>query len=114
MGMPIGVLPLRYLGVPLSHKKLSVAQCFPLVERISKRILHLTAKNLPYAARLVLIKSVLVSIKNYWSQLFLIPKKVIKKLKGICRDYLWQGSIVASKKAWVAWDKVCLPTSCRA
>lgn len=38
--MPMGVLPFKYLGVPLSHKKLSVSQCMPLLEKLSSRVKH--------------------------------------------------------------------------
>lgn len=40
IGIPIGELPFRYLGVPLSHKKLTIAQCMPLIEKITSRISH--------------------------------------------------------------------------
>lgn len=32
LGMPIRSFPFRYLGVPLSHKKLSIFHCLPLVD----------------------------------------------------------------------------------
>lgn len=35
LGVSKGTLPFRYLGVPLSSKKLIVSQCKPLVERIT-------------------------------------------------------------------------------
>ncbi|XP_070010474.1 uncharacterized protein [Nicotiana sylvestris] len=34
LGFPEGNLPFKYLGVPLDSKKLSIAQCWPLVEKI--------------------------------------------------------------------------------
>ncbi|XP_070004586.1 uncharacterized protein [Nicotiana sylvestris] len=33
LGLPEGSLPFKYLGVPLDSKKLSIAQCWPLVEK---------------------------------------------------------------------------------
>lgn len=35
LGIPIGDMPFRYLGVPLSHKKLIVSKCLPLVDKVS-------------------------------------------------------------------------------
>lgn len=35
LGYQEGELPFKYLGVPLSSKKLFVAQCLPIVEKIS-------------------------------------------------------------------------------
>lgn len=67
LGMPIGELPFRYLGVLLSHKKLTITQCMPLVDKISKQVKHWACRSLTYAARVVLIKSVLSSLKGFWS-----------------------------------------------
>lgn len=33
-----GKLPVRYLGVPLSSRKLSFQDCYPLVEKVNKRL----------------------------------------------------------------------------
>ncbi|XP_021741986.1 uncharacterized protein LOC110708209 [Chenopodium quinoa] len=38
LGMSAGCIPFRYLGVPLSSKKLSVLQCKPLVAKITSRV----------------------------------------------------------------------------
>lgn len=35
LGYQEGELPFKYLGVPLSSKKLFLAQCLPIVEKIS-------------------------------------------------------------------------------
>ncbi|XP_059306466.1 uncharacterized protein LOC132057894 [Lycium ferocissimum] len=37
LGYCEGALPFKYLGVPLSSKKLTVAQCMPLVEKITDK-----------------------------------------------------------------------------
>ncbi|XP_047257506.1 uncharacterized protein LOC124889589 [Capsicum annuum] len=70
-----GSLPFKYLGVPLAAKKLSISQCWPLVEKITARINCWTSKLLSYAGRVHLIKSVLFRVQSYWAQIFLLPKK---------------------------------------
>ncbi|XP_055824529.1 uncharacterized protein LOC129893059 [Solanum dulcamara] len=67
------------------------------------------AKSLSYAGRLQLIRAVLFGVQAYWSQLFLMPKKVIKLIEATCRSYLWTGESTITKKAMVAWEKICLP-----
>ncbi|XP_021767615.1 uncharacterized protein LOC110732005 [Chenopodium quinoa] len=52
LGMANGTLPFRYLGVPLSSKKLT--KCIPLIERVTSIIDTWDAKHLPYAGRLQL------------------------------------------------------------
>lgn len=112
LGMPIGQIPFKYLGVPLSYNKLIVSQCLPLVNRISAAIQNWTCKSLTYATRVALIKSVLIGIKGYWSQLFLLPQKIIRKIETICRIFLWSGGSGASRKAPIAWSMACAPKEC--
>jgi len=40
---------------------------------------------------------------------FILPKKVIKCIEGICRSFLWTGGADISKKTLVAWDQLCKP-----
>lgn len=109
LGYSEGTLPFRYFGVPLASKKLSVIQCWPLVEKTTQRINCWTVKLLLYVGWLQLIKSVLFGIQSYWAQIFLLPKKMMKMVEGICRSFLWTGASTVSKKALVSWEKVCLP-----
>lgn len=84
-----GTLPIRYLGVPFTCKKLSVEQCIPLINKITARIHTWMAKLLSYADRLQMIKVVLMGMQAFWAQLFILPQSVIKRIEGICRSYLW-------------------------
>ncbi|XP_075096380.1 uncharacterized protein LOC142174479 [Nicotiana tabacum] len=76
---------------------------------MSKRITSWTAKTLLYAGRVQLIQSVLFGIQAFWAQLFILQTKVIKLVEGICRSYVWSGANEITKKALIAWDRVCLP-----
>lgn len=71
VGLKIGTLPVRYLGVPHSFKKLSVADYKPLLDKITNRITCWSSKFLSYAGRLELIESVLSSLYSYWCTIFL-------------------------------------------
>ncbi|XP_056690457.1 uncharacterized protein [Spinacia oleracea] len=42
-------------------------------------------------------------------QIFMLPKKVIKKIKGYYRLFMWTGDTSSSKKALVSWATLCLP-----
>ncbi|XP_021733008.1 uncharacterized protein LOC110699800 [Chenopodium quinoa] len=111
-GVSQGTIPFRYLGVPLSSKKLTNAQCRPLVERVTARIQGWMAKHLSYAGRLQLVKSVLFGIQTYWAQIFILPKKILKEIEARFRCFLWTGSSAPAKKSLVAWNNVCLPKVC--
>lgn len=106
LGLVEGTLPFKYRGVLLSTKKLTFAQCLPLVEKFFAKITCWAARLLSYAGRIQLIKAVLFGIQNYWAQIFILPKKVIKMLEAICRTYLWIGLGELSRKALISWDKI--------
>lgn len=110
--MKQGKLPFRYLGIPLSSKKLTHIQCKPLVDKIVQRMNHWTTKSLSYTTRVLLIKSILSSMFNFWAQVFLFPKKLIKKLESLCRNFLCLGSDEYTKVPPITWDFMCMPRSC--
>ncbi|XP_019267527.1 PREDICTED: uncharacterized protein LOC109244828 [Nicotiana attenuata] len=111
LGFPKGELPFKYLGIPLSTKKISLLQWKPLINKMVARISSWIAKKLSYAGRSQLIQTVLFSIQAYWSQLFSIPSKVLSTIEAYCRSYLWSGTNTITRKALNAWDKVCTPKS---
>ncbi|XP_074297095.1 uncharacterized protein LOC141627773 [Silene latifolia] len=55
-GFRKGQLPFKYLGVPISAKKLSKAEGMKLVDRIVARIRGWGSRHLSYAGRLVLVQ----------------------------------------------------------
>ncbi|XP_074290342.1 uncharacterized protein LOC141617073 [Silene latifolia] len=40
-------------------------------------------------------------------RIFLLPKRVLKQINDICRNFLWQGHGTYEKSPPVAWSKVC-------
>lgn len=65
LGYSVGKLPFKYLGIPLSSKKLSLLQWYPLVERIMARINSWTTRKLSYAGRSQLVQTVLSGVQSY-------------------------------------------------
>lgn len=112
LGIPIGSFPIRYLGVPLTYKKLTIQQCKPLVERVTSKMRGWATKCLSYAGRLQLIKGVLFGMQTYWAPICVLPKKILKEIEMHCRVFLWTGKAQSSRKALVAWDPICLPKVC--
>ncbi|XP_019258261.1 PREDICTED: uncharacterized protein LOC109236524 [Nicotiana attenuata] len=108
LGFTSGELPFKYLGIPLATKKLSLMQWQPLIEKMTRKITSWTAKNISYAGRLQLVQSVLFGVQAFWAQIFILPAKVTKLVEGLCRSYVWSGANEITKRALVAWDKVCL------
>ncbi|XP_074283115.1 uncharacterized protein LOC141607660 [Silene latifolia] len=107
-GFTEGSMPFRYLGVPVQATRLTKIECNILVEKMVNRICSLGAKKLSYAGRLVLVNSVLNTLHNYWSGIFLIPKCVVKRIEVVCRNYLWDGAADFHRVPSVGWDRVTL------
>lgn len=62
--------PFKYLGIPLSCKKLSICQYMPLINEIVGKINHWSTKLLIYAGRAQLVKSISFAMANYWLIVF--------------------------------------------
>ncbi|XP_057249110.1 uncharacterized protein LOC130590639 [Beta vulgaris subsp. vulgaris] len=102
-------LPFKYLGVPICAKKITAAQCESLVEKMVARIRVWSSRNMSYAARTQLINSVLLSLHQYWAQVFILPKQVLQEISRICRAFLWSGEYFSQKPGLIAWERVCTP-----
>ncbi|XP_058773793.1 uncharacterized protein LOC131648007 [Vicia villosa] len=64
-GFSAGIIPFKYLGVPLSNRKLTIHHCRPLVDRILSKIQDWTTKLLSYTDKYQLIRSVLFGVTSY-------------------------------------------------
>ena len=106
-GFTEGTLPLTYLGIPIYAKRMPIREGEILIDKMVDRIHKWKAKNLSYAGRLVLIKSVLLSISIYWSQIIIMPASWIKRINGICRSFLWKGDENNSGSGVISWKNVC-------
>lgn len=64
-GFQKGAFPFRYLGIPITSKRISKGDCGILVDRILKRIVCWSSRHLSYAARVTPINFVLLSLHVY-------------------------------------------------
>ncbi|GJS51922.1 RNA-directed DNA polymerase, eukaryota, reverse transcriptase zinc-binding domain protein [Tanacetum coccineum] len=122
MAMPFkeGMLPIKYLGVPLVTKKINVNDCKILIEVIQNRINDWKNRNLSFAGRLLLISSVLASLQVYRGSLLIFLMSVCEKIDnqgdlGLKSVHSWNVALmakhlwnVASDKdsIWVKWVKI--------
>ncbi|KAL2250082.1 UNVERIFIED_CONTAM: hypothetical protein Sindi_2481900, partial [Sesamum indicum] len=108
LGFQEGVLPMRYLGLPLISSRLTIADCRPLLQKIDKRIAGWEGTTISSVGRVQIIKSVLISLSLYWASAFILPKKVINEIEKRLRAFLWKGTM-NSGYAKVAWKDICRP-----
>ncbi|XP_062080587.1 uncharacterized protein LOC133785356 [Humulus lupulus] len=102
-------VPFNYLGVPICPKRICAKECSLLVDKMTARIRSWSTRNISFVGRAVLINYVLLSIQSYWSQIMLLPRRVIKETEAIFRAYLWTGKQVMVGAGQIAWDSLCKP-----
>ncbi|XP_075095348.1 uncharacterized protein LOC142173623 [Nicotiana tabacum] len=52
------------------------------------------------------------SVANMHEQefcIFLLPKNILLLIERICRTFLWTCGVEVTKKALIAWEKLCIP-----
>ncbi|XP_038880484.1 uncharacterized protein LOC120072144 [Benincasa hispida] len=109
MGVSLGSLPVRYLGLLLLAGRLRAVDCAPLIQRITTHIRNWAARSLSFAGRLQLVSSVLQSFQVFWCSIFVLPACVTHEVDRLLRSYLWKCGVVSRGSTRVAWDEVCLP-----
>ncbi|GJR65874.1 putative RNA-directed DNA polymerase, eukaryota, reverse transcriptase zinc-binding domain protein [Tanacetum coccineum] len=97
-----GVLPVRYLGVPLISSRLLYRDCKILVEKLESRVNDWRNKFLSLDGRLQLIRSVLSSMHIYWASIFILPNRIVHDLEQLMRGFLWCQGEMKKGKARVA------------
>lgn len=101
----------RYLGIPITGKKLKRSDCEFIVEKLRNKLASWKAKFLSFAGRQVLAQACLNAIPNYYSQVCFLPATTHSDIDRIIRNFL-QGSTDDTKKMhYVNWNTVCLPKS---
>ena len=107
----MGDLPVRYLGLSLMTQAMQKQDYMPLIEKIRGRITSWKSQFLSYAGRLQLIKSILMSMANFWSTVFRLPSKCLKEIEQMCSAFLWSGPELNTTRAKVAWKDIFKPHS---
>lgn len=109
LGIAQGALPLKYLGVPISPKKMTRSDFQPLLDKIAARFNSWTVKHLSFAGRFQLIQAVIYSTISFWASMFIIPVECGGVLERMCGVFLWSGAPNSARGAKIAWDSVCTP-----
>ncbi|GJZ76220.1 RNA-directed DNA polymerase, eukaryota, reverse transcriptase zinc-binding domain protein [Tanacetum coccineum] len=100
-----GVLPIKYLGVPMVSKMITHRDCMVVIEVIRKRVGDWRNKFLSFAGRLQLISSVLSSLQVYQSHYR------CNEIDRILKNFLWMGGGSNKGIVSVSWKDICKPKS---
>ncbi|KAF3780163.1 putative ribonuclease H protein [Nymphaea thermarum] len=104
-----GRLPSEYLGLPLFLGNLTEDICFPLLDKVEKRLAGWKARVLSYAGRICLIRYVMMALPYYWMMAFRLPKVVLKRIEQVCIKFLWNEEDGSRHIHLIKWERLCLP-----
>lgn len=90
LGINVGNLSIRYMGLALTKKALTKQDYKPLINNMKNRMLVWTNKSLSFAGRLQLIKSVVYSIVNFWSSSFILPMDCLDTIESLRRFHVFR------------------------
>ncbi|KAL0905983.1 hypothetical protein M5K25_024439 [Dendrobium thyrsiflorum] len=100
---------MTYLGLPISVKKLSNADCQPLIQTITQRLAGWKARLLSIAGRLQYLKYTVWNTIAYWIRGAIIPKACLNLIGKMCAKFLYFGDSKAKKLHLVSWNNTCKP-----
>lgn len=83
--------------------------CMPIIQRVQQKMKSWTSKFLSFAGRAQLVNAVLFHVQSFWSNAFIIPSKVMKRIEACCRNFLWTGDSSKVGMPRVSWEHVCVP-----
>ncbi|GAA0152171.1 hypothetical protein LIER_10718 [Lithospermum erythrorhizon] len=85
LGIPLGALLVRYLGIPLVSEQLCYGDCRMLIDDIRKKIDGWGNKHFGFVGRLILINTVIFGKENYLCQSVYLPAAMVKEIDGMVR-----------------------------
>jgi hypothetical protein len=102
-----GVVPFKYLGLPVGANPRRLATWEPMVNTLTKKLNSWSHRHVSLGGRLVLLNSVLNSIPIFYLSFMRMPAQIIKKVTRIQREFLWGGVNGGRKLSWIKWRVVC-------
>ena len=99
----------RYLGFPIIHKG-RVGNAFNFVlDKVQSKLAGWKSRLLSKVGRLVLAKSAVAPIAEYYMQCHNLPAKVCDSIDKMIRDFIWGSTEERRRMHMVRWSIVTLP-----
>lgn len=105
----LGEFPMKYLGLPISFKRLSKEELGASAGKVEKRLETCKCNQLFYGGRSILINSSLSSIPMYSMRFYWLHEGTHKKIDSLRGSFFWEG--VGNKKKYhmVKWEALAVP-----
>ena len=106
----MGVLPIKYLGMPVSENRIRNSHWGCVTDKIEKRCGCWQGKLLgSIAGRITLVQACLTNIPLFMMSFYVVPKGIIKKADFFRSRLVWQEDENKKKYHLVNWKTCCLP-----
>ncbi|XP_045810455.1 uncharacterized protein LOC123904892 [Trifolium pratense] len=99
----------KYLGVPLVGRAPRRSDYNYLLDQVKSKLSAWKAKQLSFAGRVTLLKSVIEAIPIYPMMTTPIPKACLNEIQKIQRAFIWGDEDGSRKYHAVSWDTVTKP-----
>ena len=100
-------IPFTYLGLPIRGNQARCSFWDPVLSKIRKKLSVWKGRNLSFAGRVCLIKSVINAIPLFFLSFFKVPIGVSKEITKLQRNFLWGWGTEGRKIAWTSWENIC-------
>jgi hypothetical protein len=102
--------PCKYLGLPLSLRRLTKAQVQPYIDRIADQLQGWKANSMTKAGRMVHVQFILRGMLIYLLMAVEFPTWAVKAIDKIRHGFVWKGRRDAKGgHCIIAWLTVCRP-----
>ncbi|KAJ4773133.1 RNA-directed DNA polymerase (reverse transcriptase)-related family protein [Rhynchospora pubera] len=101
----------KYLGINLSPNGDAKRIGALLLEKMQQKLSGWKSNMLSHAGRLVLIKSILMTMPVYCMSVEMLPKEIIKKINSLMAKFFWGKTNQNRYLALIAWKNICKPVS---
>jgi hypothetical protein len=99
----------KYLGVPLIGKAPKRADYQYLLDQVSNKLASWKAKQLSFAGRVTLAKSVIEAVPIYPMMSSKIPKSCVEDIQKMQRHFIWGDTEEKKRFHAIGWDKLTVP-----
>jgi len=100
-------IPFTYLGLPIGGNPSRCSFWEPVLLKVRKKLSVWKGRNLSFAGRVCLLKSVISAIPLFFLSFFKAPIGVCKEITKLQINFLWGWGAEGRKITWTSWENIC-------